>query len=309
MDNMFPLKQNKYDLIINSIVEFIIQEFKNNEKKFSFEELLSDSDFRELHVNKKLQEEIISIVNTKLIEAGWVEYKLKVDTYRGKVLGFYLEDRSFLSSFLIKLFNYRNIFRIIKLSSKSPIPRKYTGLVLNEDNSRGYYKKGKLHNINEPAFVHSNGDKYWYKDNKLHREDGPAIEFADGSVEYWLNGLPILKEELKPQSKEVKKLTKVIVFRHGTIPANYTGLAIIYDYDYGIGFQWCRNGLAHRKDGPAKIWLNGTKTYYINGKYHREDGPAKLAPGKDPEYYIRGVRYKKSTYYDKINIMFKNKTL
>jgi hypothetical protein len=30
----------------------------------------------------------------------------------------------------------------------------------------------------------------------------------------------------------------------------------------------------HREDGPAIIYYNGTKHWYINGKHHREDGPA-----------------------------------
>ena len=34
------------------------------------------------------------------------------------------------------------------------------------------------------------------------------------------------------------------------------------------------NGKRHREDGPAVIWANGTKSWYMNGKQHREDGPA-----------------------------------
>jgi hypothetical protein len=31
----------------------------------------------------------------------------------------------------------------------------------------------------------------------LHREDGPAVEFANGSVEYWLNG-----KQIRTKSKD-----------------------------------------------------------------------------------------------------------
>ena len=40
--------------------------------------------------------------------------------------------------------------------------------------------------------------KVYYIDNYYHREDGPAIEHADGSCEYWLNGV---KQEVKPICK------------------------------------------------------------------------------------------------------------
>lgn len=66
--------------------------------------------------------------------------------------------------------------------------------------------KGKLHRLEGPAveiaeddkildivdgteFKYYKGDKFWFVKGKLHRLDGPAIERADGSVEYWENGI------------------------------------------------------------------------------------------------------------------------
>jgi hypothetical protein len=37
---------------------------------------------------------------------------------------------------------------------------------------------------------------------------------------------------------------------------------------------WKLNGVLHREDGPAAIYVNGDETWYLNGKWHREDGPA-----------------------------------
>ena len=37
---------------------------------------------------------------------------------------------------------------------------------------------------------------------------------------------------------------------------------------------WFKNGLYHRKNGPAIIYSHGTKLWYYEGKLHREDGPA-----------------------------------
>jgi hypothetical protein len=40
-------------------------------------------------------------------------------------------------------------------------------------------------------------------------------------------------------------------------------------------YDWRKNGLYHRVDGPADITL-GTEEYYFEGKRHRMDGPAKV---------------------------------
>ena len=34
------------------------------------------------------------------------------------------------------------------------------------------------------------------------------------------------------------------------------------------------DGQRHRVDGPARIWANGDKAWWVNGKRHRVDGPA-----------------------------------
>ena len=38
--------------------------------------------------------------------------------------------------------------------------------------------------------------------------------------------------------------------------------------------KWYLNGQLHREDGPAVELANGDKEWYKNGKWHREDGPA-----------------------------------
>jgi hypothetical protein len=61
----------------------------------------------------------------------------------------------------------------------------------------------------------------------------------------------------------------------------------------------------HRLDGPAAIWSNNRKEWYINGKLHRLDGPA-LMPGiwrmfnefdgRSPEWRIIGRMYRKTEH-------------
>jgi len=44
----------------------------------------------------------------------------------------------------------------------------------------------------------------------------------------------------------------------------------------------------HREDGPAIIYVNGDKFWYINGKIHREDGPAVEYNSGTKEWWING---------------------
>ena len=38
-------------------------------------------------------------------------------------------------------------------------------------------------------YTNKYGTKAWYVNDELHRLDGPAIEGADGSKEWWVNGI------------------------------------------------------------------------------------------------------------------------
>jgi hypothetical protein len=55
----------------------------------------------------------------------------------------------------------------------------------------------------------------------------------------------------------------------------------------------------HRLDGPAVIWANGDKHWFINGKRHRLDGPAVIWQSTEPSYlfnkewWINGNVYRK----------------
>ena len=44
--------------------------------------------------------------------------------------------------------------------------------------------------------------------------------------------------------------------------------------EYGQTEYKNKQGELHREDGPAVIYADGKKVWYINGKLHREDGPA-----------------------------------
>ena len=57
----------------------------------------------------------------------------------------------------------------------------------------------------------------------------------------------------------------------------------------------------HREDGPAVIYSDGSKEYWLNGKYHREDGPAIVYANGDQEYYwLNDIFYLEKDYYKKL---------
>jgi len=49
----------------------------------------------------------------------------------------------------------------------------------------------------------------------------------------------------------------------GIVPENYTG---IVELESGTKI-WYKNGNLHREDGPAVVWINGNKSWYLDGKY------------------------------------------
>jgi hypothetical protein len=72
---------------------------------------------------------------------------------------------------------------------------------------------------------------------------------------------------------------------------------IITDFmiSFGFGIEttcwcivWTRNGVAHRSDGPAVIYPNGTQCWYWRGKRHRVDGPAVIYSCDTQWWYQHG---------------------
>ena len=49
------------------------------------------------------------------------------------------------------------------------------------------------------------------------------------------------------------------------------GPAIVYEDGTR---EWFLNGIRHRADGPAVVYTSGTREWYLNGQRHRLDGPA-----------------------------------
>ena len=52
--------------------------------------------------------------------------------------------------------------------------------------------QGQWHRDDGPAIEWADGTKQWYKNGLFHREDGPAIEYADGYKEWYIEGKQII---------------------------------------------------------------------------------------------------------------------
>lgn len=55
-------------------------------------------------------------------------------------------------------------------------------------------------------------------------------------------------------------------------------------------------GERHRIGGPARIWSDGSQSYWVNGKLHRIDGPALIDLDGTLAYFMDGIEYTEEQY-------------
>jgi hypothetical protein len=67
-------------------------------------------------------------------------------------------------------------------------------------------------------------------------------------------------------------------------------------------------GERHRISGPARIWSDGSQSYWVNGKLHRIDGPAVIDLEGTVAYFVDDIQYTKEQYHKAV-IKFKLKQL
>ena len=56
------------------------------------------------------------------------------------------------------------------------------------------------------------------------------------------------------------------------------------------------SGQLHNPNGPAIIWADGSKFYWINGKRHNPNGPAMVYADGRKEYYINGKKLSEAKF-------------
>ena len=59
-------------------------------------------------------------------------------------------------------------------------------------------------------------------------------------------------------------------------------------------------GQLHKTNGPALIWSDGRKEWWINGKRHREDGPAVEWDDGIKSWYLNGIEYTEDQYHQEL---------
>lgn len=104
------------------------------------------------------------------------------------------------------------------------------GPVTGKDGSQRWYREGRLHREDGPAFVCANGAEYWYLHGRKHREGGPAVVYPSGQKEWWSHG-HMQQLELPDQSR-----------------------------------YWYKEGRRHREDGPAVEHTCGKRAFYLEGR-------------------------------------------
>ena len=71
----------------------------------------------------------------------------------------------------------------------------FTGCLINSNNDIVWFKNGKEHREDGPAFECLSGYKAWFKNGLWHREDGPAREWPNGDKAWYLSGVRYNSEQ------------------------------------------------------------------------------------------------------------------
>ena len=177
-----------------------------------------------------------------------------------------------------------------------------------------YNDNGELHSIQKPfvvvegdedfqenygpAIIYPDGRQYWYIDGLLHREDGPAIIYPDGGKEWYISGKLHREDGPAIEQASTKKWTINAELHHDSIdnncPTGWYFNGILHENVKYVDDEvkvYNTNGKLHCEHGPAIIYSDGTREWYIDGKLHREDGPA-IINSKYKEWYINGERHR-----------------
>jgi len=188
--------------------------------------------------------------------------------------------------------------RDINSKLSEPDPRFNTavlnGRVKLKNGAIAYYKNGKLHRVDGPAYVGQEGNskkvivEKWCIDGKFHREGGPAY------IKRSVNG-------------HGHKITLEIWYKNNVIE-NDEGPAYVHSFTLDDGstlteYYWYKNGEQHRDGAPAQITKNDkgeviSQAWIVNGKRDRKDGPAidRINSGYN-RFYDKNINEHEVYYY------------
>ena len=104
---------------------------------------------------------------------------------------------------------------------------------------------------------------------------------------------------IEVEKKDWKNEGRVEHFIKGThILHREDGPAIVYKNN---GKAWYINGVLHREDGPALINDDGNIEWWLNGKRHRDDGPALIRSDGKIFWYLNNILFtKKEEWFESL---------
>lgn len=74
--------------------------------------------------------------------------------------------------------------------------------------------------------------------------------------------------------------------------------------------KWYVNGKLHREGGlPAVEWRDGTMSWWIDGQLHREDGPAVLYTDGFREWFLSGEKLTEEQFVRHVELIRQNNVL
>ena len=155
-------------------------------------------------------------------------------------------------------------------------------------NSVKYWTNGKgqyHHDKDKPAVEWADGTKEWFYNGIRHREnDKPAVEWPDGKKEWFYNGK---RHRVNDMPAIEHGNGKKEWFQYGQYHRDNDKPAI--EFSHGRKEWWC-HGQRHRdNDKPAVEYADGTKEWYYKGELHRDnDKPAIEYANGRKEWYFNG---------------------
>lgn len=156
-----------------------------------------------------------------------------------------------------------------------------------------WYKLGKQHRDTEPAVI-SSWQTSWYQNGLLHRDGGlPATVDADGKGVHWaVHGKSHREGDLPAIDGYYQQwfLDGQYYERPGDLP----------NFVNGKEQRWHNaKGQLHRLDGPAAIYTQGKREWFINGRRHREDGPAVILTDGRTKFFLHDRAYQEEDFWHK----------
>lgn len=145
-----------------------------------------------------------------------------------------------------------------------------TEWMIESKDGKEWFKDGKRHRDNDLPAVETAYSIQWWKNGKRHRDnDLPAQIEIRGKEKYehwWINGKRH-REGDKPTQLKIGEYGFEIYHKNGKLHREGDKPASMSI----SGHRWYKNGKRHRENGPAVIYQNGKKEYWIEGKYLTEE--------------------------------------